>query len=70
MELIDAHSVVIFGVLLIHLIGVIVVAVSGVVLMAALFVVVMAVHAHRRVWWARHLGKQKRNGYRSAAQRL
>ncbi|MFF2842265.1 hypothetical protein [Paenarthrobacter sp. NPDC057981] len=70
MEFIDAHSVVIFGVLLVHLIGVIVVAVSAVVLVAALFVVVLAVHACRSVWFAHHAGRQRRSRHDLAAQRL
>ncbi|WP_144659215.1 hypothetical protein [Paenarthrobacter nicotinovorans] len=69
MELIDTHSVVIFGVLLVHLIGVIVVAVSAVVLVAAFFVVVLAVHAYRTTWLARRPGKQRRRGGGLAAQR-
>ena len=70
MEFIDAHSVVIFGVLLVHLIGVIVVAVSTVVLVAAMFVVVAVVHACRSVWSVRHAGKQRPSGDDLAAQRL
>jgi len=48
MDLIDAHSVVIFGVLLVHLIGVMVLAASAVAMGTALFVVVLAVRACKR----------------------
>ncbi|MEV7663013.1 hypothetical protein [Paenarthrobacter sp. NPDC089316] len=48
MDLIDAHSVVIFGVLLVHLIGVMVLAASAVAMGTALFVVVLAVRAFKR----------------------
>ena len=70
MEFIDTHSVVIFGVLLVHLMGVIVVAASAVALVAALFVVVLAVHGYRNMWSARRPGKQGRSGDDLAAQRL
>lgn len=70
MESIDAHSVVIFGVLLIHLIGVIVIAVSGVGLLAALLVVILTVRMYRNKWPARHPGKQRHSGDGLATQRL
>ncbi|QOT18571.1 hypothetical protein [Paenarthrobacter sp. YJN-5] len=70
MESIDAHSVVIFGVLLVHVIGVIVVAVSTVVLVTALLVVILAVRACRSMGRAPHPNKQIRSGHILAAQRL
>ncbi|BCW12968.1 hypothetical protein NtRootA4_41270 (plasmid) [Arthrobacter sp. NtRootA4] len=70
MEFIDPHSVVIFGVLFVHVVGVIVVAVSTVVLVTATLVVVLAVRSYRSMGWAPHPGKQRRSSRISAAQRL
>jgi len=50
MELLDAHTVVISAVLLVHVTGVVIVAISAAVMVLSLFVVVLAVHAVRTTW--------------------
>lgn len=50
MELLDAHTVVISAVLLVHITGVMIVAASVAGLVISLFVVVLAVHFIRITW--------------------
>ncbi|WP_159708680.1 hypothetical protein [Arthrobacter sp. 18067] len=50
MELLDAHTVVISAVLLVHITGVMIVAASIAGLVISLFIVVLAVHAVRTMW--------------------
>ncbi|YCK79796.1 hypothetical protein M1D89_01840 (plasmid) [Arthrobacter sp. D3-18] len=50
MELLDAHTVVISAVLLVHIAGVMIVAASIAGLMISLFIVVLAVHFIRTTW--------------------
>ncbi|WP_420178166.1 hypothetical protein [Paenarthrobacter sp. TA1.8] len=50
MELLDAHTVVISAVLLVHITGVMIVAASIAGLVISLFIVVLAVHFTRITW--------------------
>ncbi|WP_454810597.1 hypothetical protein [Paenarthrobacter nitroguajacolicus] len=50
MELLDAHTVVISAVLLVHITGVMIVAASIAGLVISLFIVVLAVHFTRTTW--------------------
>lgn len=50
MELLDAHTVVITAVLLVHITGVMIVAASIAGLVISLFIVVLAVHFIRMTW--------------------
>ena len=50
MELLDAHTVVISAVLLVHFTGVMIVAASIAGLVISLFIVVLAVHSIRTTW--------------------
>ncbi|PRB36085.1 hypothetical protein CQ020_22120 [Arthrobacter sp. MYb23] len=50
MELLDAHTVVISAVLLVHFTGVMIVAASIAGLVISLFIVVLAVHSIRITW--------------------
>ncbi|MFK0038488.1 hypothetical protein ACIQTW_01445 [Paenarthrobacter sp. NPDC090517] len=50
MELLDAHTVVISAVLLVHMTGVMIVAASIAGLVISLFIVVLAVHFTRITW--------------------
>ncbi|UKA50783.1 hypothetical protein LFT48_04415 [Arthrobacter sp. FW305-123] len=50
MELLDAHTVVISAVLLVHITGVMIVAASVAGLVISLFIVVLAVHFIRMTW--------------------
>lgn len=50
MELIDAHTVMMPTVLIVHFLGVFIIAASAALLVLSLFVVVLAVHAIRSLW--------------------
>ncbi len=50
MELVDAHTLVMSAVLLVHIVGVMIVAVSAVVLMTSSFAVALAVRGVRATW--------------------
>ncbi|YCK79732.1 hypothetical protein M1D89_01505 (plasmid) [Arthrobacter sp. D3-18] len=50
MELLDAHTLIMPAVLIVHFLGVLIVAASAALLVISLFVVVLAVHAVRSLW--------------------
>jgi len=50
MELMDAHTLIMPTVLIVHVLGVLIVAASAALLAISLFVVVLAVHAIRTLW--------------------
>ena len=50
MELMDAHTLIMPTVLIVHFLGVLIVAASAALLAISLFVVILAVHTIRSLW--------------------